>query len=850
MQPADPPFAVGSSVLHYQIIGELGAGGMGVVYRAYDTKLKRTVALKFLPPEQKPNGVQRDRFLREATAASALDHPNIGTVHAVEETPDGVMFIVMTYYEGTDLKHRIKQGRLEVFKALDIATQMARGLAAAHAAGIVHRDLKPSNTIITTQGVVKIIDFGLAKVVGDSDLTEQGTRLGTIGYMSPEQAMGERADHRSDLWSLGVLLYEMLTGRLPFTGENGQAVLYRIVNDAVPPMEGVAPSLQAIVQRALEKRPEERYQSAAEIIRDIETIHSRSQQSTVLLPDVSGRSEKPRPRILPWVFAGTVLLAALLGFIAWRSGWTGVSRPGNFVAVLPFQGAAADPAQQALATGWADAISDSLSRLEASNRDFLVVPVGDLRLQRVKEVTDARRLYAVSKVLKGDLTQQGGRIRLALTLVDAARQQPAGSISLEDSEDHLSAMYARSIAEAARLLGLQTPAGSGPQPATPAYANWLRGVGFLERYDQAGYIDSAVREFEAALRESQDPLVWVGLSQAYRLRYEVTKDPQWIQPARDSVAKAIALDKNIAAEYISRGAIRNLERDYKGAVEDFERALLLDARIDEAFRGLARAFEGIGLKDRAESTLRNAIAARPGYWNGYNRLGAFYSRQGKYREAATQFRTVILLTPDNASGYSNLGSTLSRLGDLVEARRMLETAVRLAPTLAVYNNLGNLLVRQKSYAEAAQVYEKALELDRNNYLIWANLAASYRRTSGQQARAADAYQQAIARAEKARTANPNDVTILSDLASYYAYLGKRSEPLELLNTALAMAPSDTGVLVNAAETYEILGFREQAIEWLGKALQLGFPLKDIQQTSAFEELLKDSRFKHFISDSR
>ena len=222
---------IGKRVLHYHIIEKLGEGGMGVVYKAEDTKLKRTVALKFLSPELTRDTDGKERFILEAQAASSLDHPNICTIHEIGETEDGHMFIVMACYEGQNLKEKIGSGALVIKEVIDIIIQIAHGLERAHEEGIVHRDIKPANIIITDRGEVKILDFGLAKLAGQAQLTKDSSRLGTVAYMSPEQLSGKEVDQRTDIWSLGVVLYEMLTGELPFKGEYEQAVIYSILND-------------------------------------------------------------------------------------------------------------------------------------------------------------------------------------------------------------------------------------------------------------------------------------------------------------------------------------------------------------------------------------------------------------------------------------------------------------------------------------------------------------------------------------------------------------------------------------------------------------------------------------------
>src|SRR5512139_1223100 len=246
----------------YQIIEELGRGGMGVVYKAVDNKLKRTVALKFLPFEWTYNAQAKERFIREAQAAAALDHPNICTVHEIDEA-EGRMFISMAFVEGESLKTRIERGLLKIDEALGLSLQVAEGLREAHKKGVIHRDIKSANIMVTETGQAKIMDFGLARVRGSTLLTKEGMTMGTIAYMSPEQARGEEVDHRTDIWSLGVVLYELLSGQPPFRSDYEQALVYSILNNEVKPIPGIDCRLNTILQKALMKDPLARYQSMA-----------------------------------------------------------------------------------------------------------------------------------------------------------------------------------------------------------------------------------------------------------------------------------------------------------------------------------------------------------------------------------------------------------------------------------------------------------------------------------------------------------------------------------------------------------------------------------------------------------
>lgn len=313
---------IGKTVSHYKILEKIGAGGMGVVYRAEDTKLKRDVALKFLPPEMTRDEEARERFIQEAQAAAALDHPNICTVHEINEE-DGQTYIAMAHIPGESLKKKIASGQMKVDEAIDIAIQVAEGLKAAHKKGVVHRDIKPANIMLIEKGQAKIMDFGLAKMEWGVDLTKTATILGTVAYMSPEQARGERVDHRTDIWSLGCVLYEMLTGERPFKSQHDKAALYFIVNDEPEPLSKIRPDisteLERVINKMLAKNPDERYQHVDEIPVDLKAIKTKptspSKQPLIESPVVKKSQYRPRNRMIPWALV--FLIAILSGLILW-----------------------------------------------------------------------------------------------------------------------------------------------------------------------------------------------------------------------------------------------------------------------------------------------------------------------------------------------------------------------------------------------------------------------------------------------------------------------------------------------------------------------------------------------------
>ena len=333
---------------HYQILEKLGGGGMGVVYRARDLKLDRFAALKFLPSHFGTDEEKKERFLHEAKAASALDHPHIGTIYEIDETEDGQLFIAMAFYDGETLKKKIARGPLPMESAVDIALQVTQGLAKVHEQGIVHRDIKPANLMLTRDGAVKIVDFGLAKLAGGTRITKTGTTMGTVAYMSPEQALGESADHRTDLWSTGVVLYEMVTGQLPFKGDHEQAVIHSILNREPEPMttlrSEVPAELELAVRKALAKKLRDRYQHADEMGGDL-ILLAREQESVVTVQRPSAPALSPVRRSYGYaaVALAVLLFAAGIAFLrgretrrieAWLAGVESAAREGRLDEVF------------------------------------------------------------------------------------------------------------------------------------------------------------------------------------------------------------------------------------------------------------------------------------------------------------------------------------------------------------------------------------------------------------------------------------------------------------------------------------------------------------------------------------
>jgi serine/threonine protein kinase/tetratricopeptide (TPR) repeat protein len=486
---------IGQLISHYKILERLGGGGMGVVYTAEDTKLKRTVALKFLPPEFTRDPEAKERFIHEAQAASALDHNNICNVHEIGETDDGQLFIAMAYYEGETLKMRISEGGMRIDEAVDIAIQVAQGLQKAHEKGIVHRDVKPANVMIASDGVVKILDFGLAKLAGLSKLTRVGSTVGTAAYMSPEQARGEDVDYRADIWSLGVVLYEMVVGRLPFKSEYQEAVVYSILNEEPPALTSlrsdVPMELERIVKKAIAKSRDERYQHTDELLVDLYTL----QRECVKGGTVSKRKREygaslmlRKPTLWTSIILGTTIFLAI-GYYMFTS-WRGRPEPEpgweNSVAVLPFKNYSSDPEQEYFCDGMTEQITTNLSQLtmlKVTGRSSAMTFKGSS-----KTIPEIGRILNVRYVLEGSVRKSGNRFRVTTQLISVAdgfhlwaRDYDHNVEDIFEVQDDISQQIASALIEKLRpseVRETKTRRSSNPE----AYLFYLKASQFSDRY--------------------------------------------------------------------------------------------------------------------------------------------------------------------------------------------------------------------------------------------------------------------------------------------------------------------------------------------------------------------------------
>ena len=892
--------SAGDVVGNYKILGLLGAGGMGVVYRALDAKLERTVALKFLPEHLIASTEDRERVLREARTASSLDHTNIGVIHGFEEMPNGRVFIVMAYYEGETLAHKTLRGPLPIAKAVDIAIQMAEGLGAAHAGAVIHRDVKPSNVIITQKGVAKIVDFGLARLASSTGSTQSVSTVGTIGYMSPEQTMGKVIDQRTDIWSLGIVLAEMVTGKNPFQRETAAATIFAILNEAPRPMDDAVPiELLRIIYRALSKEPATRYASCKEILADLrefrghldpeatEEVVGTDSSGTIPAPAGSRPSTRPitRPSALRnsslsakelrlqieqasrpvWGSAaappsrlnvrflgfGIVAVAlAILSFVpAVRDRVAALFTPQvDHIAVLPFENVGNDPANEAVSAGLMDSLASRLTNLEVGKQPLWVVPTSEVRRQKITDPTTALRELGATIAVQGSLQRDGQTIQMTVNLINTKTLRQIGSVRLEDRAGDFSTLEDEAVARMATLMKIDvTPdmlRAGGPVNAG-AYELYLKALGYSQRYDKPGNLDLAIEALNSAVKT--DPRFALGfaeLGEAYRSKYSLDKDTKWIDEALANCQKAVQLDDRLPAVYVTLGNIHRTTGKYDLALQEFQRALQLDPRNADAISGLAKSYDAAGRTADAETSFKKAIALRPNSWNDYNSYGAFLDIHGRYDEAVAQYRHAIQLTPDNAALYLNLGAAYSDMGvaHYADAEQMLLKSISLEPSYAAYTNLGYLYNEQHKYAEAASATEKALQLNDKDYIVWENLAVAYAGLNDKE-KVDRALNHEAPLLEQAAVTSPRDAMVQSYLALLYAKKKVREKAQSHIQSALALSPEDASVLENVGEAYEVLGERAHAIQYVERSLQKGYDPAALRNTPDLQGLLSDPNFK-------
>jgi len=846
----------------YQILAPLGAGGMGEVYVARDPSLGRKVAIKLLPVRLSGDKETLARFTREARSASALNHPNIVTIHEVGmDQGSGSPYIVMEYIDGRDLRSLLSNGPLPNRKTLDIAAQIADGLAAAHEQGIVHRDLKPENVMVTKDGYVKVLDFGLAKIIrpaNEEDDTAQldmpgtnpGTILGTVGYMSPEQATGKPLDFRSDQFAFGAILYELSTGKPAFEADNAIDTLSAILHEEPPPItkfNGQAPQPFCwIVDRLLSKDVNQRYSSTRDLARDLRNIRDRFATMTTSTDDI------PRP---PKVSRQTITIAAsVLGALLLAGGAALVARHGatvapassqtapskKYLAVMPFKDLTGDTNGQLVVEGLAETLSARLAHFTSVQ---VMRPTTPEALAETDPQKAGRNLGA-NIVLTGSMQRAGDRLRVAYEVVDLAQgtSHPGdlieGSVSdLFTIQDKLADNIAASL-----QLGASTFRPSVPDSSV-SQTRYLEALGHLRRYDQESSVDSAIHILEELAAQSSSASVQAALARAYLAKFHITHDDKWVTPATAAGERAIAADPQNPDVRVTLGELRRIRGGFDAALNEYKAALAQQPNNADAIVGMAETYKANGKFAEAEAAYKKSIELQPNYWGGYSKLGAFYARRGRLAESAAMFQKVVALVPDNLQGYNNLGGVYVKMGRYRDGEAVFSSSIAKSPTPQALSNLGTCDYILGKYTEAAAAFQRAINITPTKYIYWANLGDAYRWVPGSEAKSTQAYDQAIALCRRELHLNASDTTTRARLAECLAKRGDAKTAKQEIEHALATDPKDREILYKAAVVENVTGHDAEAVRWLTKAVAAGYDRSQMQRDPEFAMLRNSDSYK-------
>jgi eukaryotic-like serine/threonine-protein kinase len=857
----------GTTIGRFAISRRLGAGGMGQVYGAEDTTLRRQVAIKRMAPDPSSTEADRKRLLKEAQRASALNHPNIGGVYDVFES-SGELWLVMEYIEGQTLRHRLQQpiSREEFFS---IAIQCCEGLQAAHEKGIIHGDIKPENIMIAPGNRVKILDFGVARRVwrsNPSDITKSMETMtasgGTPAYMAPEVLLQRPDDGRSDIFSLGLVFYEMLGGEQPFRSQSLATTVARIVHENPAPLKNVPVPLAQLLSRAYAKDPASRYPNVAALLEDLRRVQQGYKPKRATSP-----SQFYKYRLLA---ALAVVVVALAGIVAFRplrqllrssnnggpaQPITGISLPPTkILAILPFSVANSDPKLAALGEGLVENIAAKLSKL-TEDRAFEVVTPRTLQDKKLSTLPDAARMFGANLGLAVALEPQSAQLVKVSYSLNAPSGVVLGQGSLTiPSTDAFAAE--QSISDGTvKVLHLQLQPEElaalkyhGTDQAS-AYDYYLRSEGYLLDVSKAENRDSAALMANEALK--LDPnfgMAKAALGESYWAKYTETKQKQWIAPAQAACNEAIKLGNAGAAGHLCLARIEDGTGQYTEAVAEYQLALGLEPTNEDAAVHLALAYEHEGKITEAENAFQQAIQAHPNSRLAYNLFGVFYRERNEYEKALQMFGKVIQIAPDWYGTYVNIGAIYNDMGQYEKSIDPLKKSIAIRPSYPGYLNLGMAYTGVRQWTDAINTYQGAIKLDPQPYVTWGNLGSALY-YGGQKAQSAAPYRKAVELALGELKVNPRDPVVLSELAGYYSMLGDRPHALAYLKQALEYGRNDKEILLDAAGVYNQLGDTGPAIEWLGKAIQAGYTSARIRSDPEFDNLATTAGYQQLMKSS-
>ena len=858
----------------YRIESLLGEGGMGKVYKAYDSEVGRNVALKLVKPELARNPASMERLKQELLLASQISHKNILRIHDLGDV-GGLKFISMAYVDGKDLHSLMAtEGRLPIDRAVAITRLLCLALEAAHNEGVVHRDLKPQNVLMDSNGQVFVSDFGLAKSLeGPSTMmTTAGEVLGTPRYMSPEQAESKSADNRSDLYALGLILYEMVTGDLPFGSDSIMQTMYqRVTQDPKSPQllnPDVPDYLSQIILRCLKRDPEQRYQHARDIVIDLDrgagppadSVPPVSVPPSSLPPDASFTATSRKwNRALVWSIAGVLALLAIvfavprtrqvvLGWVPGSSKSTaGLSRNAKFVAILPFRTLGEDASLDDAANGIVEALSAKLFQLKDIH---LAAPSAAAKVNPKDPMTQIAQSLGVKLLVQGSVQGSGDRMAIVVSLDEPATgrriwtQQFSGLkqdlLTLQDQ------IYSGLLSAFDLKLSNEELAKSTRHftENVGAYALYLKGRSLLRsgQRDEKNLQQALALFNDATVKDPGFTLAYTGIADTCRYLYTLKKDGTWAVKGLGAANRAQELNDSLPEVHFALGSLYTATGKSAEAVSELKRALELAPNSDDGYLRLGRAYLNMGQKPEALSAFQHAIDANPYYWSNYNMLGAAYFQFGDNAPALKAFQRVTELDPKIPNGWINIGALALHEGNWNQAIPAFRKALELKPSVESYSNLGTSYFFLGQYEEARANFAKALEMSPNESELVGSLADCYRRL-GQAPKARATYEQAISLAYRSLQTNPRDAKSLAGLGLYYAKEGDTTKGLDFIRRARGIDPEDVDFLDDEAVINTLANRMPEALRSLEQALTKGYSPRAVLSDPELTPLRQQPEFQ-------
>lgn len=852
---------IGKTLLHYRIVEWLGQGGMGTVYAARDTKLGRRVAIKILDSQLADNTERLTRFKREAEAVAALSHPNIVTLHSLEES-DGTHFLTMELVEGQPLDKVAPRGGMNLGEFMKLAIPLVDALAAAHARGIVHRDLKPSNILVTDAGEPMILDFGLAHFDQEfsrhvsmppdtpETLTEKRVILGTLAYMSPEQARAEQVDRRSDLFSLGLLFYQMLTGRKAFGRSSAAETFSAILRDQPPPLTEVKPELpeqlEGILNKCLAKRREDRYDSANDLSRRLQALEG--DQSTMVLP---AAPTDPQPQKRVFKIAALFVALGLLLFFAVR--WLTPPKATNSdtLAVLPFKNLSGDSNLDYLAEGISAGLISHLSEF----RGLHLVGRSETWALRGRElsVSQIGHDLGVGALVDGEVHMEGERLRVAVSLLDPVSAVVLWTESFHGTRDELLALQEKIAGRLARVLPVSLSfqnrlrLSKDPTRSLKAYDFYLQAQNLLEALDKPRGPDLAIDLFRTAIElDDEFALARVGLSEALWRVYRRDRSSAFLEEAEAEAKKALQIDSQLPAAEVALARVHRESGRYAVSIAELRQALPNHPNPAAAQRELAFSYQQAGLIEDAERCLQLAVILDPNEWTNWNSLGGFLVDIGRYTEAEEAYERSRHTAPENISWpLENLAAVRIYNSDFAGAIEFYTQLDHPVEDSGLASNIATAYFFLEDLGKAEEYYRLAVSLEPQVPMRHGNLADLLLR-DGRADEALEEYRRAASLSQEALETNPRNVSLQLETAVYTAKARSCSESLDLAHALTRTLPDTAQNRHNLAIAFALCDQLEAAVAELQRAVQLGFPTELIHQEDEFRTLHELPQYRQAI----